>query len=87
MELHINLTPEQERLVQDELASGHYQTAEQVIAEALRVLRDRQTQREETLPSAARREAVRNMIEFVEKNSVRLANVSVKELVHEGHRL
>lgn len=87
MELHINLTPEQERLVQDELASGYYQTAEQVIAEALRVLRDRQTQREETFPSAARREAVRNMIEFVEKNSVRLANVSVKELVHEGHRL
>lgn len=85
MGLHISLTPEQERLVKDELATGNYQTPEQVIAEALRVLRDRQSHRASS--SVTQREAVRNMLEFVKNNSVRLENVSAKELIHEGHRL
>lgn len=87
MGLHINLTPEQERLVKDELASGHYQTAEQVIGEALRALQGRRAGRDMPLSSVTQREAVSNMLEFVEKNSVRLGDVSVKELIHEGHRL
>ena len=33
------------------------------------------------------REAVREMLAFVERNRVRLEGVMVKELIHEGHRL
>ena len=31
-------------------------------------------------------EAVRETLDFVEKNRVRLEDVSVKQLIHEGHR-
>lgn len=41
--MHINLTPEQERIVRDELKSGHFRTAEEVIAKALEALREKRT--------------------------------------------
>src|SRR6266699_2469247 len=35
----INLTPEQEKIVKEELESGHFRTAEELISQALRALR------------------------------------------------
>jgi Arc/MetJ-type ribon-helix-helix transcriptional regulator len=87
MGLHINLTPEQERLLKDELQSGHYETVEQVIGEALRALREREGRSAAGLSSPEQREAVRGMFDFIEKNTVRLEDVSVRQLIHEGHRL
>ncbi len=82
----VNLTPEQEQFVQSELQAGHFRTAEEVIAEALLALREK-----EKLSSAGVSgrydEAVRAMLNFVEKNRTVLKDVSVKELIHEGHRL
>ena len=68
--MNVNLTPEQEKIVNDELKSGRFRSAAEVIGEALQVLLGR-----------------REMLAFVEKNRVRLEGVSVKELIHEGHRL
>ncbi len=85
--MKIDLTPEQERIVEDELKSGHFRTAEEVIGEALQVLRHRGKSEATSTPDGAQGEAVREMLEFVEKNRVRLEGVSVKELIHEGHRL
>jgi putative addiction module CopG family antidote len=82
--MNISLTPEQERIVRDELKSGHFRTAEEVIGEALQVLREKEQSSRET---TSNREAVQEMLAFVEKNRVRLEGVSVKELIHEGHRL
>jgi putative addiction module CopG family antidote len=84
---NIKLNPEQEKTIKDELQSGHFRNVEEVIAEALQALREK-----ERLPSASRRngeqrDAVREMLAFVEKNHARLDAVSVKELIHEGHRL
>jgi hypothetical protein len=83
----IHLTPEQEKIVKEELESGHFRTAEELISQALSALRA-------TVPSSGggvdndgRREAVRQMMEFVEKNRTSLRGISVKELIHEGHRL
>ncbi len=85
--MNIRLTPEQERIVQDELKAGHFRTAEEVIGEALQALRKKE-QPSMTAPSdGAQRDAVREMLAFVEENRVRLEGVSVKELIHEGHRL
>ena len=85
--MKISLTPEQEKIVQEKLKSGHFRTPEEVVDEALRALRPK----EQPLPSSERdgsqREAVHEMLAFVEKNHVRLQDVSVKELIHEGHRL
>ncbi len=87
MGMQINLTPEQERLIRDELEAGHYQTVEQVIAGALQALHQRERHSAAAMSSNAQKNAVRSMLEFVARNSVRLEGVSVKELIHEGHRL
>jgi putative addiction module CopG family antidote len=85
--MNINLTPEQERIVQDNLKSGRFHTAEDVIGRALQALREQEQPSGEGTSNGAQREAVREMLVFVEKNRVRLEGVSVKELIHEGHRL
>lgn len=85
--MNINLTPEQERIVKDELKAGHFRSAEEVIDEALQVLREKEKSAAVAPSNGAQREAVREMLAFVEKNRVRLEGVSVKELIHEGHRL
>ncbi len=85
--MNINLTPEQEKIVNDELKSGHFRSVEEVIGEALQVLREKEQSSAGVTANGAQREAVREMVAFVEKNCVRLEGVSVKELIHEGHRL
>ena len=85
--MNINLPPEQAKIVNDELNSGHFRTAEEVIAEALRALREKKTASSAGAANGEQREAVREMLEFVEQNRVQLKDVSVKELIHEGHRL
>ena len=84
--MNINLTCEQEKIIHEELQSGRFRTAEEVIAEALQALRKR-GQSTGAAPHGAQREAVREMLTFVKENHVRLEGISVKELIHEGHRL
>lgn len=85
--MNINLTPKQERIVNDELKSGHFRSAEEVIGEALQALRQKDQSSAGVTANGAQHEAAREMLAFVEKNRVRLEGVSVKELIHEGHRL
>jgi len=84
----VTLTSEQEQIVRDELATGLYYTPEEVIARALRLLRQTERNSNQTEQRlGARRQAVRDMLDFVEKNHTPVADVSVKDLIHEGHRL
>jgi Arc/MetJ-type ribon-helix-helix transcriptional regulator len=83
--MNIKLTPEQAEIIKGELKSGHFHTVEEVIGKALQALRTKSSAVE--TPDGAQREAVREMLAFVEKNHVRLEGVSVKELIHEDHRL
>jgi hypothetical protein len=85
--MRIDLTPEQERIVKDELKSGLFGSAEDVISHALKALREKELVSPSVEANGEQREAVREMLAFVEKNRVRLEGVSVKELIHEGHRL
>jgi hypothetical protein len=87
MAMNIKLTPEQEKIVKEELESGHFRSIEEVIGEALQVLREKELVSVASASNGSQREAVREMLAFVEKNRVRLEGVSVKELIHEGHRL
>ena len=41
MAMNITLTPEQEKIVNDELKSGHFRSAEEVIGVALQTLREK----------------------------------------------
>jgi putative addiction module CopG family antidote len=85
--MKIHLPPELEKIVNDELKFGHFRTAEEVIAEALQALREKEKSSPASVGIRARREEVREMLDFVEKNRVRLGDVSVKDLIHEGHGL
>jgi len=40
--VNVAITPELERLIQDRIASGHYQNANEVIQEGLRLLEDKE---------------------------------------------
>lgn len=85
--MNIKLNPEQEKIVEDELKSGQFRSAEEVIAEALQALREKERSVSAAGPNGRQREAVREMLVFVEKNHTRLDAISVKQLIHEGHRL
>src|SRR6266850_470469 len=83
----IHLTPEQEKIVKEELESGHFRMAEELISQALCALRATTASSGKSGNNGSHRKAVREMMEFVEKNRTSLHGVSVKELIHEGHRL
>lgn len=85
--MNINLTPEQERIVKDELKLGHYRSAEEVIAKALAALREKERSSVAGGSNGNHEGAVREMLNFVEKNRTPLQGVSVKQLIREGHRL
>jgi len=44
--MNVSLTPELEQLVNDKVATGLYQTASEVVREALRLLKERDQERE-----------------------------------------
>jgi Arc/MetJ-type ribon-helix-helix transcriptional regulator len=85
--LNIHLTPEQEQIVNNELKSGHFRTAEEVIAEALVALREKKHSTLAADDNGHHDDAVREMLDFVDKNRTPLQGVSVKQLIREGHRL
>ncbi len=89
--MNVKLTPEQEQIVKDELKAGHFRTAEEVIARALETLRGQQRSvlgdKAMDKTNVAHEMAVKEMLAFVDKNHVRLSGISVKGLIHEGHRL
>jgi hypothetical protein len=81
--MNIRLNAHSERLVKEHLAHGGYHSPEEVIEHALNVLR------EKSPPTGdAQREAVRDMFDLIKKNRVQLeAGASVKDFIHEGHRV
>ncbi|HKW68662.1 MAG TPA: hypothetical protein VJP04_15320 [Terriglobales bacterium] len=85
--MNISLTPEQEKIVKEELKTGHFHSVEEVIGEALEALREKEKSGTKPASGNRQRAAVREMLTFVEKNRVRLQDVTVKQLIHEGHRL
>jgi Arc/MetJ-type ribon-helix-helix transcriptional regulator len=85
--MNINLTPEQERIVNDELKSGHFRSAEEVIAQALVALREKEHSPLVGDSDGCHEGAVREMLNFVEENRTPLQGISVKQLIREGHRL
>jgi len=76
----LTLNPEQERIVNEELRSGRYRSAEEVIWQALAALREKAHGRA-TEPAEQRR-AVQDMLDFAEGNRTSLQDISIKELIH-----
>jgi len=85
--MKVNLTPEQEEMIKDELKLGQFQTTEEVISQALKTLREKGRSHAAPEKDERRSSAVREMLDFVEKNRTPLEGISVKQLIREGHRL
>ena len=80
----IQLNPETERLVQEELQSGRFHSIDDIILQGIRARREKeQPQRSE----ARRRQAVERALHFAKHRAVSLDGPSIKELLHEGHRV
>lgn len=78
----VELKPEQERMIQEQLASGKFNSVDEVLTTALASL-----PRERSFEGEHRREAVQRMIEFAEKRFIKLPpGERIGDLVHEGHR-
>ena len=84
--MNINLTPEQEEIVKDELRFGRFQTAEEVISTALKALREKGHSPAHSEDSSGRAPYAR-CSDFVKRTRIPLQGISVKQLIHEGHRL
>jgi putative addiction module CopG family antidote len=75
----VELRPEHERIIRQQLASGRYQSVDEVLTAALANLpNDRRFDREN------RREAVRRMIEFTERRKLSLGEPVTRKFLHEG---
>jgi Arc/MetJ-type ribon-helix-helix transcriptional regulator len=76
--MKVTLTPEQKRIIDKEIKSGHFSAPDEVLDEALTALREKRQ---------SRRDAVRRLQQFGDKHRLSLDGISIKELIHEGHRL
>ena len=80
----LTLNPEHERMVNEELQAGHYQSAEEVVGCALEALREKergfrqQAQKRDPKRAAAR---IRER-----RKGVSLSGLKIRDLVNEGRR-
>jgi len=78
----ITLTPEIERLINEELQSGHYHSAEEVIQRALQALRIQEQVAPDKLTEC--QEAAARIREL--RHGVTLGGLKLKDLIHAGHK-
>jgi putative addiction module CopG family antidote len=73
----VNLKPETERLVREEIESGRFRSVDELIVESVRVLRAQKRPVSDYQAAAARLRELRK--------GVTLGGLRIKDLAHEGH--
>jgi Arc/MetJ-type ribon-helix-helix transcriptional regulator len=81
----INVKPETEQLVQKEIQSGHFRSVDEIIVEGVQAWREKHQPK--AIGSEERRNAVAQALAFAKEKAILLDGISLKELIHEGHRL
>lgn len=81
----INVKPETEQLVRHEIQSGHFQTVDEIIIQGVQSWREKHRLRQ--AGPEQRRRAVADALAFARDKAIPLDGISIKELIHEGHRL
>ncbi len=86
--MNVKLTPHAAELLEAVRAQRH-EPVERILEHALEVFaREEHIGSQEAISGEAQRRAVSEMLDFVKRNRVHLeAGVSVKALIHEGHRV
>jgi Arc/MetJ-type ribon-helix-helix transcriptional regulator len=83
--MSIELNPETEKLVQEEIRNGHFRSIDELIVQGVRALREKtsaQSSASSELGGAA--EAVARLRTL--RKGVTLGGLKIKDLAHEGHR-
>lgn len=81
----VRLTPQSERLLEQQLTRGSFRSPEEVIERALETLAQKEPvspQGVSSIKSAA--EAVADILEIQKRN--RLDGLKIKDLIHDGHK-
>lgn len=81
----IDVKPEIEQLVREEIQSGHFRSVDEIIIQGVQAWRDKH--RLASGGAEQRRAAVDQALAFAREKAIPLGGVSIKELIHEGHRL
>jgi Arc/MetJ-type ribon-helix-helix transcriptional regulator len=81
----INVKPETEQLVQEEIRNGHFRSVDEIIVEGVQAWREKH--RSNSIGAEQRRKAVEDALAFAKDRAIPLGGISIKELIHEGHRL
>jgi hypothetical protein len=86
--MNVRLTPHAAELL-EAVRARRREPAERILEHALEVLvREERTEPEKAISGEAQRRAVSDMLDFIKQNRVHLGSgVSVKDLIHEGHRI
>ena len=83
--MYIRLTPLSEKLLQEQLAHGPYNTPEEVIERALETLAEISAPHFTLGPATkGREEAVADILEL--RKGVKLGGLKITDLIHEGHK-
>ncbi|MGD0800937.1 MAG: hypothetical protein ABR906_06455 [Terracidiphilus sp.] len=77
----IQLSPETERLVEQEIASGRFQSVDEIIQQGVR------TQDGETERWRRHRQAIERTRAFITTDPIHLSGVTFQEVIEEGRRL
>jgi Arc/MetJ-type ribon-helix-helix transcriptional regulator len=70
--------------VQEELQSGHFNSIDELIIQGVQAWREKHYL-QSTIKDT--RQAVDRALEFAKHRAVPLKGISIKELIHEGHRM
>ena len=82
--MDIHLYSRGEYLIERQLRSGRYHSAEQVVVSALEALNENE---QALAQNNERRRAVQDMLEFAGKHGFTLgAGLRIRDLIHEGHK-
>jgi Arc/MetJ-type ribon-helix-helix transcriptional regulator len=82
--MRIELNPETERMVQEEIQRGHFRSLDDLIVQAVQALRERAANE---LPGSDARDAAEAVSRFrILRKGITLAGLKTKNLAHEGHR-
>ena len=86
--MNVRLTPHAAELL-EAVRARRREPVERILEHALEVLaREERTEPEKAISGEAQRRAVSDILDFIKQNRVHLGpGVSVKDLIHEGHRV
>ncbi len=82
--MSIELKPETEQLVLEEIRNGHFQSIDELIVQGLRALREKTLAQSSANESGTAADAVARLREL--RNEMTLGGLKIKDLAHEGHR-